>query len=73
MLSLALWTLNTMVRDTVTDAGAPDAVSWGGKVETELSRCSAEVLGNRGKLQQVLVNLVLNAKDALQDKTHGTG
>jgi two-component system NtrC family sensor kinase len=32
----------------------------------------ALINGNRGKLQQVLVNLVLNSRDALQDKGRGT-
>jgi signal transduction histidine kinase len=36
-----------------------------------LSEPLPTVLGNRGKLQQVLVNLVLNAKDALQEKSAG--
>jgi two-component system NtrC family sensor kinase len=62
--------LNTMVRETVLML-EHQMRSAGVKVETELSDVLPAVLGNRGKLQQVLVNLVLNAKDALQDKTHG--
>jgi signal transduction histidine kinase len=41
--------------------------SAGVTVRTSLSPGLPQVLGNRGKLQQVLVNLVLNARDALQD------
>jgi signal transduction histidine kinase len=38
---------------------------------TELADDVPAISANRGKLQQVLVNLVLNAKDALQDKGSG--
>jgi PAS domain S-box-containing protein len=62
--------LNTMVRETVLML-EHQMRSSGVKVDTDLDEALPTVLGNRGKLQQVLVNLVLNAKDALQDRTHG--
>ena len=37
-------------------------------MSTELATDLPAVAGNRGKLQQVLVNLALNSRDALQDK-----
>ena len=43
--------------------------SSGVKVVTELDPLLPVVSGNRGKLQQVLVNLVMNARDALADST----
>jgi two-component system NtrC family sensor kinase len=46
--------------------------SGGIAVRAELAEDLPAVAGNRGKLQQVLVNLVLNAKDALQDKGSGS-
>ena len=46
--------------------------SAGVAVATELTEDLPLVAGNRGKLQQVLVNLVLNAKDALQEKGSGS-
>ena len=62
--------LNAIVHDTVLllehqmrSAGIALLTDLGGDVPT--------ITGNRGKLQQVLVNLVLNAKDALQDKGSG--
>jgi C4-dicarboxylate-specific signal transduction histidine kinase len=45
--------------------------SAGVQVAVELRDGLPAVLGNRGKLQQVLVNLILNAKDALQDTAAG--
>jgi signal transduction histidine kinase len=41
------------------------------KLELNLSESLPPVFGNRGKLQQVVVNLIMNAKDALQDKKSG--
>jgi signal transduction histidine kinase len=37
----------------------------GVRVETELDDAAAAVWGNAGKLQQVFLNLVLNARDAM--------
>jgi PAS domain S-box-containing protein len=62
--------LNAMVRDTVLLL-EHQTRSAGVAVVTELAEDLPAVLGNRGKLQQVLVNLVLNSKDALQDKANG--
>jgi signal transduction histidine kinase len=62
--------MNAMVRDTVLLL-EHQMRSAGIAVTTELSQPLPTVLGNRGKLQQVLVNLVLNAKDALQDRPGG--
>ena len=41
------------------------------KLETEYATDVPAIYGNRGKLQQVLVNLIMNAKDALQDSPSG--
>jgi two-component system NtrC family sensor kinase len=62
--------VNTMVRDTVLLL-EHQMRSAGVAVESELTDDLPVVAGNRGKLQQVLVNLVLNAKDALQEKGSG--
>ena len=61
--------LNAVVRDTVLLL-EHQTRSAGVQVETELDEGLPAVLGNRGKLQQVLVNLILNSKDALQDRPH---
>lgn len=37
------------------------------KIETDYAAGLPAVYGNRGKLQQVMVNLIMNAKDALHD------
>jgi signal transduction histidine kinase len=63
--------LNAMVRDTVLLL-EHQMRSAGVGVASELADDLPEVAGNRGKLQQVLVNLVLNAKDALQEKGSGS-
>ena len=63
--------VNTMVRDTVLLL-EHQMRSAGVVVATELTEDLPAVAGNRGKLQQVLVNLVLNAKDALQEKGSGS-
>ena len=62
--------VNAMVSDTVLLL-EHQMRSSGVRVELALSEPLPEVQGNRGKLQQVLVNLVLNARDALQEKTGG--
>ncbi len=63
--------VNLMVRDTVLLL-EHQMRSAGMAVATELHEDLPLVSGNRGKLQQVLVNLVLNAKDALQEKGSGS-
>jgi two-component system NtrC family sensor kinase len=63
--------INAMVRDTVLLL-EHQMRSAGVAVVAELAEGLPEVAGNRGKLQQVLVNLVLNAKDALQEKGSGS-
>jgi two-component system NtrC family sensor kinase len=63
--------INAMVRDTVLLL-EHQMRSGGIAVHAELTEGLPAVSGNRGKLQQVLVNLVLNAKDALQDKGSGS-
>lgn len=62
--------LNAMVRDTILLL-EHQMRSSGVSITAELTANLAAVSGNRGKLQQVLVNLVLNAKDAVQDKGSG--
>lgn len=62
--------INAMVRDTVLLL-EHQMRSAGTGITAELTAGLPAVAGNRGKLQQVLVNLVLNAKDALQDKGSG--
>ena len=44
-----------------------------GKVEVELHLADPlpHIQGNAGKLQQVIVNLIMNAKDAMQDRGYG--
>ncbi len=63
--------MNAMVRDTVLLL-EHQMRSAGVGVAAELSDDLPVVAGNRGKLQQVLVNLVLNAKDALMEKGSGS-
>ncbi len=63
--------VNALVNDTVLLL-EHQMRSGGVAVQAELADGLPPVAGNRGKLQQVLVNLVLNAKDALQDKGSGT-
>ena len=62
--------MNAMVHDTVLLL-EHQMRSAGIAVVTDLASSLPAVSGNRGKLQQVLVNLVLNAKDAMQDKGSG--
>jgi two-component system NtrC family sensor kinase len=63
--------INAMVRDTVLLL-EHQMRSAAVHVDAELAHELPQVSGNRGKLQQVLVNLVLNAKDALQEKGSGS-
>ena len=62
--------VNAMVHDTVLLL-EHQMRSAGVTMIAELAETLPPVLGNRGKLQQVLVNLALNAKDALQDRGSG--
>ncbi len=62
--------VNAMVRDTRVLLEAP-LRSGRVTLETELAAELPRVHGNVGKLQQVIINLVLNAKDALQDRGAG--
>ena len=57
--------LNSVVRDT-TLLLEHQLRSANVEVTTSLDNSLPEISGNRGKLQQVLVNFILNAKDALQ-------
>ena len=41
-------------------------------VETDLQATLPRIYGSQGKLQQVILNLLLNAKDAMSDKGGGT-
>jgi two-component system, NtrC family, sensor kinase len=56
--------LNQTLRDTVTLL-EPQLRTAGVEVETGLDPEAAPVWGNAGKLQQVFLNLVLNARDAM--------
>jgi signal transduction histidine kinase len=62
--------LNAVIRDTVL---LLEHTMRAGKVNliVDLDPDLPAIQGNRGKLQQVFVNLIMNAKDALQDKGHG--
>lgn len=62
--------VNMIVRDTILLL-EHQMRSGGMAIASELSTDLPEVSGNRGKLQQVLVNLMLNAKDALHEKGGG--
>ena len=59
--------LNAVVRDT-TLLLEHQLRSANVEVVTSLEESLPEISGNRGKLQQVLVNFILNAKDALQGR-----
>jgi PAS domain S-box-containing protein len=61
--------LNSVVRDT-TLLLEHQLRSANIEVSTSLDDSLPEISGNRGKLQQVLVNFVLNARDALQGREH---
>jgi two-component system NtrC family sensor kinase len=63
--------INAIVRDTVLLL-EHQMRSAGVAVVANLADHLPSVAGNRGKLQQVLVNLILNAKDALQEKGSGS-
>ncbi|HEV2576747.1 MAG TPA: ATP-binding protein [Acidobacteriaceae bacterium] len=59
--------LNSVVRDT-TLLLEHQLRSANVEVTTSLDESLPEISGNRGKLQQVLVNFMLNARDALQGR-----
>ena len=59
--------LNSVVRDT-TLLLEHQLRSTNVEIVTSLDASLPEIAGNRGKLQQVLVNFILNAKDALQGR-----
>jgi two-component system NtrC family sensor kinase len=63
--------LNAMVRDTVLLLEHQMRAS-GVQVVSDLAAELPEVAGNRGKLQQVLVNLALNSRDALHERRSGS-
>jgi two-component system NtrC family sensor kinase len=63
--------LNAMVRDTVLLLEHQMRAS-GVQVVADLAAELPAVGGNRGKLQQVLVNLALNSRDALHEKRSGS-
>ena len=62
--------INAMLRDTVT---LLEHQMRSGRVETtlDLEPNLPAIQGNLGKLQQVVVNLLMNAKDAMQDRGSG--
>lgn len=62
--------LNAVLRDTT---ALLEHQMRSGRVQVELNLASdlPPIQGNVGKLQQVLVNLIMNAKDAMQDRGHG--
>lgn len=61
--------LNSIVSDTLLLL-EHQLRSGGVAVQTRLDPGLPGIAGNRGKLQQVLVNLVMNAKDALAECSH---
>ncbi len=62
--------INTVVRETLTllDHQLRTASVT---VEADLQTPLARIYGSQGKLQQVVLNLLLNAKDAMSDKSGG--
>jgi signal transduction histidine kinase len=58
--------LNEVARETV-ELISPEAASRGVRVDVEVQSGSATVAGDRVHLQQALLNLVLNAMDAMRD------
>ena len=62
--------LNAMLRETVTLL-EHQMRSAGVDVQTAFADSLPGIEGNRGKLQQVIVNLMLNAKDAMGDRING--
>jgi signal transduction histidine kinase len=62
----ALVDLNRLLLDTLTLLEHQFKTA-GVAVSTELERSLPRILGNEGKLQQVMLNLLLNARDAMHD------
>ncbi len=60
-----LLSLNDVVRDTLR-LFAPQVRGAGAQLETTLAPGLPRVMGDRNKLQQVLLNLLLNARDAIR-------
>jgi PAS domain S-box-containing protein len=62
--------INTMLRDT---AVLLEHQMRSGRIEIalDLQESLPTIQGNLGKLQQVIVNLIMNAKDAMQDRGFG--
>ncbi len=58
--------LSRTINETL-DMVAPQLRHAHVEVETELAPEASQVLGNQGQLQQVLLNLILNARDAMPD------
>lgn len=69
--SLAPFDLNEMVRDAVALTLAP-ALGDGASVDTRLDPALPPVLGDAAMVRQVLVNLLLNAQQAVPAGTPGT-
>ncbi len=58
--------LNRLLQDTLTLLEHQFKIA-GIRVEADLDRSLPRILGNEGKLQQVVLNLLLNARDAMHD------
>jgi PAS domain S-box-containing protein len=69
-VDLSLVDLNSVVRETALLL-EHQLRSANIELHTDLAQDLPALSGNRGKLQQVLVNFVLNAKDALQGRESG--
>ena len=58
--------LNGVIESTVTISS--NEWKYDAELKTELDASSPKVRGNRGQLSQVLLNLIVNAVHAIQDK-----
>ncbi len=62
--------INTMLRETVT---LLEHQLRSGRIEVQLELAALPTIqGNLGKLQQVVLNLIMNAKDAMQERGFGS-